>query len=246
MSEPLLLNDGNAIVVDGHGDRIGDGPWARLLASAVVPDEGSARAERGRALARSGAVRGVTVTPGAISARVRGSHGSEYDVAIEAAPLDPPTWRAAVRAARASAALAPGVSGAGQSVHLAHFLETEHREPLVPQTRGLRRRCTCPDRDWAGACKHVAALVFVVADAIDADPSILLRWRGCAPVEVSSGRDPWQAGPMPEPRRPRALPPGAVVKRLGRSGIRVGGVDLADALGPAYRAFAGLSTDRVR
>jgi hypothetical protein len=36
----------------------------------------------------------------------------------------------------------------------------------------------------------------------------------------------------------RALPPGAVVKRLGRSGIRVGGRDLAEALEPAYLAFA--------
>jgi hypothetical protein len=28
------------------------------------------------------------------------------------------------------------------------------------------------------------------------------------------------------------------VKRLGRSGIRVGDADLAEALAPAYRAFA--------
>jgi hypothetical protein len=32
------------------------------------------------------------------------------------------------------------------------------------------------------------------------------------------------------------------VKRLGRSGIRVEGKDLADALEPAYRAFAALET----
>jgi hypothetical protein len=29
-----------------------------------------------------------------------------------------------------------------------------------------------------------------------------------------------------------------VLKRLGASGIRAGGVDLADALAPAYEAFA--------
>jgi hypothetical protein len=42
---------------------------------------------------------------------------------------------------------------------------------------------------------------------------------------------------LPPPPPPRALPPGAVVKRLGRSGIRVGGRDLSEALEPAYRAF---------
>jgi hypothetical protein len=89
-------------------------------------------------------------------------------------------------------------------------------------------------------CKHVAAVAFVVADAVDSDPSLLLRWRGCEPVAPPAARsgDPWLAGALPLPRPVRALPPGAVVKRLGRSGIRVGGRDLAEALEPAYRAFA--------
>jgi hypothetical protein len=34
-----------------------------------------------------------------------------------------------------------------------------------------------------------------------------------------------------------------VLKRLGRSGIRVAGVDLADALAPAYEAFAATRAD---
>ena len=43
------------------GERIGRGPWARLLASTIVGDEGSSRAEHGRRLVRDGAVR---VDPG--------------------------------------------------------------------------------------------------------------------------------------------------------------------------------------
>jgi hypothetical protein len=246
LTEPRVLHGGEAVFVEGDRDRIGMGPWARLLASAVVPDEGSARAERGRALARSGAVRGATLAPGSITARVLGSHGSEYDVAIEAATLPRPVWREAARAARSRQALAAGVSGAAQSVHLAHLLEAEHREPLVPPTRSIRRRCTCPDDVRTDTCKHVAALAFVVADAIDADPSLLLRWRGCQPVQTFSSRDPWAAGSIPPPRAPRPLSPGAVVKRLGRSGIRVGGIDLADALEPAYQAFAALDGDGLR
>jgi hypothetical protein len=246
VTEPVQLWDGAPVFVEGDGSRIGTGPWARLLASAVVPDEGSARAERGRELARSGAVRSVTVAPGSINARVLGSHGSEYDVTIEAAALPRAVWREAARATRGRHAVAAGVSGAAQSVHLAHLLEAEHREPLVPPTRAIRRRCTCPDDvRRTDTCKHVAALAFVVAYSIDADPALLLRWRGCEPIDppAASSRDPWQAGSIPPPRAPRALPPGAVVKRLGRSGIRVGGIDLADALEPAYRAFAAFGRD---
>jgi hypothetical protein len=241
----LLLADGAPIQVDGDGRRIGHGPWARLVASAIVPDESSPRAERGRELARAGAVSGVTVAEGVVRARVVGSSGAEYAVVLETAPLAPTAWTAAVRAARGLRGLEDGVEGAEQSVHLVHHLEAELQEPLAPPTRRIRTSCECPDREWSTVCKHVAALAFVLADAIDGDPSLLLRWRGCEPVVPPASRngDPWAAGDLPAPRPRRALPPGAVVKRLGRSGIRVGGRDLADALEPAYRAFAATAGD---
>jgi uncharacterized Zn finger protein len=100
-------------------------------------------------------------------------------------------------------------------------------------------------------CEHVVAVAYAVADGIDAAPSVLLRWRGCtddAAAAAAEGAaepadspverlDPWRGGPLPSPGAPRALPPGAVLERLGASGIAVGEEDLADALRPAYAAF---------
>jgi hypothetical protein len=124
-------------------------------------------------------------------------------------------------------------------------MTTELGASLAPASVAVRRSCTCPDGAFAGACKHVAAVAFAVADAVDRDPSLFLRWRGCEPVEAPAvrSRDPWEAGLLPEPRPIRALPQGAVLKRLGRSGIRVAGVDLAEALAPAYDAFAATRED---
>ncbi len=56
----IEVEGGRALIVEDDSDRIGAGPWARWLASAVVPDESSARAERGRSLARDGAVDSVS------------------------------------------------------------------------------------------------------------------------------------------------------------------------------------------
>ena len=53
-----------------------------------------------------------------------------------------------------------------------------------------------------------------------------------------SATDAWQAGPLPEPRALRPLPVGAVLKRLGPSGLKVGGLDLNDVLQRAYASFA--------
>jgi SWIM zinc finger len=242
----LLLADGEPIEVEGDG-RIGHGPWARLVATAIVPDESSARAERGRELARGGAVSGVTVAGGLIRASVVGSSGSEYAVSLDAPRLPATVWTEVVRAARDRRGLEDGVEGAEQSVHLVLHLEAELHEPLVPSTRRIRASCTCPDRERSPVCKHVAAVAYVLAHAIDDDPSLLLRWRGCEPVTPPASRsgDPWLAGELPPPRPRRALPPGAVVKRLGRSGIRVGGRDLAEALEPAYRAFAATAPEQA-
>lgn len=238
-ASPLLVEDGSPLVVEDDGDRIGAGPWARWLATAVVPDESAPRAERGRALARAGAVNGVTLAAGRVSARVTGSTGNVYAVAFEAPPVPSAAWLETTRAARGRQPLAAAAEGRSQSVHLAHLMATEHGVSLAPAAAAVRRSCTCPDADFSGACKHVSALAFALADAVDRDPALFLRFRGCAPVEERPARrHPWEAGPLPEPRPVRALPAGAVLKRLGRSGIRVAGVDLAEALAPAYDAFA--------
>lgn len=246
MIEPLLVDDGAPIDVPDPGQRIGSGPWARIVAGNVVTDEGSPRAERGRELARSGRVSDLCVAVGVVSARVLGSRGAQYDVSLEAAPIPAAAWSAAVHETRHRPILETGIDGTGQSVHLMLYLETEAREPLAPPPHRIRASCSCPDRERVAVCKHVAAVAFAFAHAIDANPSLLLRWRGCEPVAPLAARqgDPWAAGPLPPPRPPRPLPPGAVVKRLGRSGIRVGGRDLAEALEPAYAAFAASGASR--
>lgn len=237
-----MLNEGRPLAVVGEGT-IGPGPWARLLATSIVADEGSARAERGRALARAGHVHSVCVTEGAVTARVAGSAGGEYAVELGARPLPPRVWAAAAAGHGAAAA------GREQSVRLEHELAAGWGEPLVPPGRAIRRSCTCPDGDVAGTCKHVIALAYVLADAVDRDPGLVLRWRGCAeapdsgpaePAEAATALsvDPWLGGELPVLGPPRTLPNAVVLKRLGPSGIRVDGVDLVDVLERAYAVLA--------
>ena len=227
--------------------RAGHGPWARLLATAVVRDEGSAVAERGRVLVRGGEVGPIEVEQGTLAATVAGC-----SVAITANPVPPRIWAAMTRFARGNRPLVEAVEGRAQSVHLEHLMIEDWSEPLVPRPYELGRRCTCDREDL---CEHVAALAFAVADGIDTDPSLLLRWRGCVanpeerPVEVVvepapelaadlTDDDAWRAGTFPEPRPLRPLPVGAVLKRLGPSGLQLRGEDLADVLQRAYESFA--------
>ena len=61
---------------------------------------------------------------------------------------------------------------------------------LLPGAGELQPRCSCPD--WAAPCKHAAAVCFLVADALDADPFGVLLLRGLGREEVLAGlEDGW-------------------------------------------------------
>ena len=241
-----MLNSGLPVFVETETERIGSGPWARWLATAVVPDESSPRAERGRVLARTGHVHTVSVARAEVTARVIGSSGTEYHVGLAADAVSPRVWAAVVGSPRTRALFEPAAAGREQSLQLEHVMTVDWDEPLVPPGKAIRRSCTCPDHDRSGGCKHVIALAYVFADAIDRDPSLLLEWRGCTTEPVEKDRAPrprptadaWAAGSLPSIGPPRPLPVGSVLKRLGTSGLVVDGVDLRDTLEPAYAAFA--------
>jgi hypothetical protein len=211
-----------------------------------VRDEGSSTAERGRALLRDGDVGEVEVALGTLAANVAG-----YEVSIVAKPVPPRIWAAMSRFARGNRSLYDAIEGRAQSVQLEHLMTLDWSEPLVPRPFELGRHCTCGSEY---PCEHVAALAFAVADGIDADPSLLLRWRGCvaapevpdeeevvppaAPLADLTDDDPWRAGVFPEAPPLRPLPVGAVLKRLGPSGLKLRGEELATVLQRAYDSFA--------
>jgi hypothetical protein len=235
----MILNDGKPLVVESEHDRIGRGAWARLFASAVVGDESSSVAERGREHARAGNVHTVRIEEGELSAEVDGCI-----VTLGADRIPPRVWSAVARGARNERLLA-GVEGREQSVHLEHSMRFEWDEPLIPDRGRLRMSCTC---DGRVPCEHVVGVAYVVADQIDRDPLLLLRWRGVEavpeadpepePVAAPAGDEPWETGTLPPTRPLRPLPAGAVLKSLGPSGIRAGFGDVETVLQRAYDSFA--------
>jgi uncharacterized Zn finger protein len=46
--------------------------------------------------------------------------------------------------------------------------------------------CSCPD--WSKPCKHIAAVLYLLADAMVRDPSLLLRLRGISMTDSDGDR----------------------------------------------------------
>ena len=140
------------------------GPWARSVAG------------RGRAATRvrTRDVDELDVEIGRVTARV-----GECEVMLAAERVPPRDLGGDGCATRAACgALEEAVQGPHRSRRTCeHLLAEDWGEPLDPARRGqIRRACTC---DEGGACEHVAAVGLAFADAIDDEPALLLRWRGC-------------------------------------------------------------------
>ncbi|WP_033295719.1 SWIM zinc finger family protein [Amycolatopsis jejuensis] len=139
------------------------------------------RLPRGRTYARKGVVDELAISPGEVTAWVRGSRPDPYRVAIRMRQFSPGEWDTlldvAGRRLGHAAALLDG--------ELPEELAAQSREAgadLLPGPGDLRPRCSCPDT--ANPCKHVAAVYYVVADEIDADPFVLFTLRGRPRDEV--------------------------------------------------------------
>ena len=250
-----------------HGD-IGESWWSRRFIAALHQAADTSRLGRGRSYARSGQVMDLRVNPGVVTAKVQGSDPRPYQVKIGLVPFTDEEW------ARAEEALA------GQALFLASLLAGEMPRdvedaftaaglslfPASPEE--LRTECSCPDA--ANPCKHTAATFYILAEAFDEDPFLVLAWRGrtraqllerlrelraaapiaSVPVEAAPPPPPdfWSAGPELAGLHfaPRAAPvPDAVLLQLGPLPPEAGGERTRQALSGAYSVFTAAAERRA-
>ncbi len=252
---------------------IGESWWSRRFIAALSAVADTSRLSRGRSYARSGQVMELRVEPGRVGARVQGSRREPYRVRIDLVPFTEEEW------ARAEEALA------GQALFLAALLAGEMPRDvetafeaaglsLFPaRPTELAGDCSCPDP--ANPCKHVAAVLYILAEAFDADPFLVLAWRGrpreallerlrelrgAAPAAAEPGDEApalppeprtgsfWRAGPELSALRfaPRAAEvPDAVLRQLGPLPPEAGGERALAALAEAYRVFTAAAARRA-
>jgi hypothetical protein len=55
-------------------------------------------------------------------------------------------------------------------------LFSKNGDALYPTLGADSFWCSCPD--WSKPCKHIAAVLYLLGDALARDPSLLLRLRG--------------------------------------------------------------------
>jgi len=131
------------------------------------------RLPRGRSYIRNGSVCHLEIHSGQIKAMVCGS--SLYNVVITIAPLKKKKWEVVKRTCTGQIGSLIDLLR-GKLDHSVMAVVADRKEGLFPLPGEMKFACDCPD--WAGMCKHVAAVLYGVGARLDHAPEMLFLLRG--------------------------------------------------------------------
>jgi uncharacterized Zn finger protein len=167
------------------------------------------RLPRGRSYARGGTVGELTIAPGEVAAAVQGRRARPYQVRMRVRVLEATEWDRVLDAIAAQIGHAAALLDGELLPEVADDVRRAGTD-LLPGPGELQPRCSCPD--WADPCKHAAAVCYLVAGALDADPFSLLLLRGRRRDEVLAAlrarRRSAEAATVPPDQSPLAADPG--------------------------------------
>jgi uncharacterized Zn finger protein len=137
------------------------------------------RLPRGRTYVRNGSVIDLQIERGRVKALVSGS--DIYHITVKIKTLAPTAWKRIQRDCASSIHslidLLQGRFDQGVMQRL-----TQPTGGLFPQPGEIDMECSCPD--WAGMCKHVAAVLYGVGARLDATPELLFTLRNVDHLEL--------------------------------------------------------------
>jgi uncharacterized Zn finger protein len=137
------------------------------------------RLPRGRTYVRNGSVVHLKIEKGRIEALVSGSE--LYEIQIEIAALPKQDWRALKeRSAGKIGTLVELLQGKLSQAVME--MVTARADGLFPKPKEIKMRCSCPD--YAGMCKHIAAVMYGIGNRLDSSPELLFVLRGVDHLEL--------------------------------------------------------------
>ncbi|MFI7698580.1 SWIM zinc finger family protein [Nonomuraea sp. NPDC049480] len=229
---------------------IGSTWWSRRFIDILerICDKG--RLSRGRTYARQGQVLSIDLSAGEVRAAVQGSRRDPYEVVIRIEAYAESRWAALEEAIAAQAVYRAKLLAGEMPVEIEELFAAMGTD-LFP--RDLDMECSCPD--WGFPCKHLSAVLYLLAESFDEDPFLVLAWRGRTRERLLGSLAAEEAGEPEVADVPFAdrladfYAPGATAHRPERRTaaaapdllLRVFPPpgDLARVLGPAYQRLAG-------
>ncbi len=150
--------------------------WGEKWLYALSGADFANRLPRGKRYARNGSVKNVDVSGTSVSADVKGSRPRPYKVRLSLAKFSARDKGAVVDAVVSNPLFLSRLLNRGLPPALFDIFQTKNI-PLFPRTwDDISASCSCPD--WAFCCKHIAAVIYLIANEVDKNPFLLFELHG--------------------------------------------------------------------
>lgn len=156
--------------------------WSRRWTEVLENFRLGARLGRGRNYAVSGQVSSLVIHSGSVVAAVQGSNKEPYESDIRFRTVEGEAKARIIDLLRRRPMVIARLLVSDFPVEVEGFFRAEGC-PLFPQRQhDLTSRCTCPD--YANPCKHLAAVYYLLGEAITKNPLLLLELRGISRTDL--------------------------------------------------------------
>lgn len=185
-------------------------PWGKWFVEALGTYGIGERLKRGKIYANTGKVRTLTVQDRRVIAKVKGRSSPYYTVEIVFPIISQQEQSELYEIISDDPLLLSRIQAGELPIDLLSAFKKRNIWLIPKHWRDMKRSCTCPD--WGDPCKHMAAVYYVLARQIDADPHLVFKLRG---VDLASHfgeamthelEPPFSVVLEPEVTSPRSIP----------------------------------------
>lgn len=147
--------------------------WGQAWLNALKDIDFSNRLPRGMRYARDDLVKTIKINGNIVEARVKGRKRIPYSVRIAVPQFSENKKKRILRIINSNVYYLARLSSRELPTDLLEDLEKNNIKIFPSKLEDLHANCSCPD--WAVPCKHIASVIYIIANEIDKNPFLVFN-----------------------------------------------------------------------
>ena len=150
--------------------------WGAQFLNALDNIDFENRLPRGRSYASNGSVKSIEINGNKIQAKVKGRRPSPYRINIIVPEFTAQQKKELLEVIQSNSTILAALLNRQLPSDLLQMADNKGIKIFPRQWKDFVMKCSCPD--WAVPCKHLAAVIYLIANEIDLNPFKVLELRG--------------------------------------------------------------------
>ena len=157
-------------------------PWGAWFLRMLESYDGNGRVSRGKSYANTGKVDSLVITGNKVAARVAGHYDPWYYISLTFPRISEPNRKKLEKILTQHPADFIALGNGTMTERLVTLFEAKDIRFIPRRWSLIESDCSCPDS--ASLCKHIAAVLYILAKEIDHDPRLFFQLAGIDLAEL--------------------------------------------------------------